>query len=81
MKKKNFKKIVFYSHPILGDYTMQELINFLENQLDRNKQFDDKLLEVLTNKGFTLAQINNLLKIADNSHNLKFIIDMLNDNL
>ena len=46
MKKKNFKKIVFYSHPILGDYTMQELINFLENQLDRNKQFDDKLLEV-----------------------------------
>ena len=60
---------------------MQELINFLENHLDRNKQFDDKLLEVLTDKGFTLAQINNLLKIADNSCNLKFIIDMLNDNL
>ena len=35
---------------------MQELINFLENHLDRNKQFDDKLLEVLTDKGFTLAQ-------------------------
>ena len=81
MKKKNFIKIVFYSQPILGDYTMQELINFLENHLDRNKQFDDKLLEVLTDKGFTLAQINNLLKIADNSYNLKFIIDMLNDNL
>ena len=79
MKKKNFKNVVFYTHPILGDYTMQELINFLENQLIRNKQLDDKLLEILTDKGFTIKQIDNLLKIANNTHNLQFIINMLND--
>ena len=81
MKKNNFKKVVFYSHPILGDYTIQELINFLENQLIRNKQLDDKLFEILTDKGFTIKQINNLLRIADTSYNLEFIINMLNDNI
>ena len=79
MKKKNFKNVVFYYDPILGDYTIQELIYFLENQLDRNKKLDNKLLEILTDKGFTLKQINDLLKIADNTFNLKIIIDMLND--
>ena len=81
MKKNNFKKVVFYYDPLLVDYTIQDLIYFLENQLIRNKQLDDKLFEILTDKGFTIKQINNLLKIADNSYNLKFIIDMLNDNL
>ena len=81
MKKKNFKNTVFYYNPILGDYTIQELIYFLENQLERNKKLNDKLLEILTEKGFTIKQINNLLKVADNTYNLKFIIDMLNDNL
>lgn len=81
MKKKNFKNIVFYHNPILGDYTIQELIYFLENQLERNKKLDDKLLKILTDKGFTINQINNLLKIADNTFNLKFIIEMLNDEI
>ena len=81
MKKNNFKKVVFYYDPLLGDYTIQDLIYFLENQLTRNKQLDDKLLEILTDKGFTIKQINNLLKIADTSYNLEFIIDMLNDNI
>ena len=81
MKKNNFKKVVFYYDPLLGDYTIQDLIYFLENQLIRNKQLDDKLFEILTDKGFTIKQINNLLKIADTSYNLEFIIDMLNDNI
>ena len=81
MKKNNFKKVVFYYDPLVGDYTIQDLINFLENQLIRNKQLDDKLFEILTDKGFTIKQINNLLKIADTSYNLEFIIDMLNDNI
>ena len=79
MKVKNFKNVVFYTDHFLGKFTIQDLINFLENQLARNKQLDAKLLEILTNKGFTIKQINNLLKIADNTFNLKIIIDMLND--
>ena len=81
MKKSNFKKVVFYYDPLLGDYTIQDLIYFLENQLIRNKQLDDKLFEILTDKGFTIKQINSLLKIADTSYNLEFIINMLNDNI
>ena len=81
MKKKNFKNVVFYTDPILGDYTIQELIYFLENQLIRNKKFDKKIRESLTNNGFSNNQINDLLRIADNTFNLKIIIDMLNDNL
>ena len=81
MKVKNFKKIVFYSDPFLGNFTIQDLINFLENQLIRNKQLDDKLLEILTDKGFTPKSIQNIIKIADTSYNLNFIIDMLNDDI
>ena len=81
MKKKNFKNVVFYTDPILGDYTIQQLIYFLENQLIRNKKFDKKIRESLTNNGFSNNQINDLLRIADNTFNLKIIIDMLNDNL
>lgn len=79
MKKKNFKKVVFYTDSILGDYTIQELIYFLENQLIRNEKFDKKLRELLTNNGFTNNQIDDLLRIANNTFNLKIIIDMLND--
>ena len=81
MKKKNFKNVVFYTSPILGDYTIQELIYFLQNQLIRSQKLDNVLLQILTDKGYDYKSIQNIIKIADTSYNLKFIIDMLNDNL
>ena len=81
MKKKNFKNVVFYTSSILGDYTIQELIYFLQNQLIRSQKLDNVLLQILTDKGYDYKSIQNIIKIADTSYNLKFIIDMLNDNL
>ena len=81
MKKKNFKNVVFYTSSILGDYTIQELIYFLQNQLIRSQRLDNVLLQILTDKGFDYKSTQNIIKIADTSYNLKFIIDMLNDNL
>ena len=70
MKKKNFKNVVFYTDSILGDYTIQQLIYFLENQLIRNEKFDKILRELLTNNGFTNNQINDLLRIANNKQKI-----------
>ena len=43
------------------------------------KKKNFKNTKILTDKGFTIKQIDNLLKIADTTYNLQFIINMLND--
>ena len=81
MMKKDFKQTIFYSDPILGDLSIQELIDFLENLLMKNKQLDHKLIEILTDNGFDCKRIQDILKIADTSYRLQFMIDMLNNDL
>ena len=77
----NIKNIVFYKDPFLGDFTIQDLIYFLENQYIRSKKLDQELSSYLKAKGISNKKINQLLSIADNTSNLKFIIDMLNNHL
>ena len=79
--KKDFKQTIFYSDPIVGDFSIQELIYFLENLLIKNKQLDHKLIEILTDNGFDYNSIQDILQIADTSYHLQFMIDMLNDDL
>ena len=68
MMKKDFKQTIFYSDPIVGDFSIQELIYFLENLLIKNKQLDHN-------------SIQDILRISDTSYHLQFMIDMLNDDL
>ena len=77
----NIKNIVFYKEPFLGDFTIQDLIYFLENQYIRSKKLDQELSSYLKAKGISNKKINQLLFIADNTSNLKFIIDMLNNQI
>ena len=77
----NIKNIVFYKEPFLGDFTIQDLIYFLENQYIRSKKLDQELSSYLKAKGISNKKINKLLSIADNTSNLKFIIDMLNNQI
>ena len=77
----NIKNIVFYRDPFLGDFTIQDLIYFLENQYTRSKKLDQELSSYLKAKGISNKKINQLLSIADNTSNLKFIIDMLNNQI
>ncbi len=77
----NIKNIVFYKDPFLGDFTIQDLIYFLENQYIRSKKLDQELSSYLKTKGISNKKINQLLSIADNTSNLKFIIDMLNNQI
>ena len=77
----NIKNIVFYKDPFLGDFTIQDLIYFLENQYIRSKKLDQELSSYLKAKGISNKKINQLLSIADNTSNLKFIIDIMNDEL
>ncbi len=77
----NIKNIVFYKDPFLGDFTIQDLIYFLENQYIRSKKLDQELSSYLKAKGISNKKINQLLSIADNTSNLKFIIDMLNNQI
>ena len=81
MMKKDFKQTIFYSDPIVGDFSIQELIYFLENLLIKNKQLDHKLIEILTDNGFDYNSIQDILRISDTSYHLQFMIDMLNDDL
>ena len=78
---KNFKKVVFYTDPFLGNYTIQDLIFFLENLYIRNKTFDDEVTKLLKSKNISNHKINKLLNISNTSYNLNFIIKMLNNNL
>ena len=77
----NIKNIVFYRDPFLGDFTIQDLIYFLENQYTRSKKLNQELSSFLKAKGISNKKINQLLSIADNTSNLKFIIDMLNNQI
>ena len=77
----NIKNIVFYKDPFLGNFTIQDLIYFLENQYIRSKKLDQGLSSYLKAKGISNKKINQLLSIADNTSNLKFIIDMLNNQI
>lgn len=77
----NIKNIVFYKDPFLGDFTIQDLIYFLENQYIKSKKLDQELSSYLKAKGISNKKINQLLSIADNTSNLKFIIDMLNNQI
>ena len=77
----NIKNIVFYKEPFLGDFTIQDLIYFLENQYIRSKKLDQELSSYLKAKGISNKKINQLLSIADNTSNLKFIIDLLNNQI
>lgn len=77
----NIKNIVFYKDPFLGNFTIQDLIYFLENQYIRSKKLDQELSSYLKAKGISNKKINQLLSIADNTSNLKFIIDMLNNQI
>ena len=77
----NIKNIVFYKDPFLGDFTIQDLIYFLENQYIRSKKLDQELSSYLIAKGISNKKINQLLSIADNTSNLKFIIDMLTNQI
>ena len=77
----NIKNIVFYKDQFLGDFTIQDLIYFLENQYIRSKKLDQELSSYLKAKGISNKKINQLLSIADNTSNLKFIIDMLNNQI
>ena len=78
---KNIKDIVFFKDPILGDYTIQDLIYFLENQYTKSKKFDMELSKLLKRKGISNSKIYQLLSIADHTYNLKYILDMLNGHL
>ena len=77
----NIKNIVFYKDPFLGNFTIQDLIYFLENQYIRSKKLDQELSSYLKAKGISNKKINQLLSIADNTSNLKFIVDIMNDEL
>lgn len=77
----NIKDIIFYKDSILGDFTIQDLIYFLENQYIRSKKLDQELSSYLIAKGISNKKINQLLSIADNTYNLKFIVDIMNDEL
>lgn len=75
----NIKDIVFYKDSILGTFTIQDLIYFLENQYLRSKKLDQTLSAFLKSKGVSNKKIKQLLSVADNTNNLKFIVDMMNN--
>ena len=77
----SIKGIIFFEDPFLGNYTIQDLIYFLENQYIRSKKFDIELYKLLKRHGISNTRINQLLSVADNTYNLKLILKMLNNKL
>lgn len=73
--------IIIYEDPIMGLFTLQDLIYFLESILKDNNENLDILNSILKNTELTEEDITSIIFKFDQSNNLKFIIDVLSNNL
>lgn len=75
------EKIIIYQDPILGLFTLQDLICYLEQLIKENNQNLEILSSILKNTELDKSDITSIKFKFDLENNLKFIVDILSDNL
>ncbi len=69
---------VLASHPILGDITLKDILNDLENMLNDNIFLEDIVYNLLKNTSMSDEDISSLFNYSI-SNRLKWIIFVLKD--
>ena len=72
---------IIYIDPILGIFTIQDLVNYLDSLILENRTDIDILDSILKSTELEEADIASILNNFDMKHNIKFIRDMLTDPL
>ncbi len=77
----NNEKIIIYQDPILGLFTLQDLIYYLTQLIQENNQNLEILDGILQNTELNESDIASINYKFDLEKSLKFIVDILSDNL
>ncbi len=77
----NNEKIVIYQDPILGLFNLQDLIDYLKQLIKENNQNLEILDSILQNTELDESDIASIKFKFNLENNLKFIVDVLTDNL
>ena len=72
---------IIYIDPILGIFTIQDLINYLDSLISENQTNIDKLDTILKTTELEEADIASILNKFDMKNNIKFIKELLSDSL
>ena len=72
---------IIYIDPILGTFTIQDLVNYLDSLILENQTNIDILDSILKSTELEEADIASILNKFDMKYNIKFIRDMLTDSL
>lgn len=77
----NNENIIIYKDPLLGIFTLQDLINYLEMLIKDNNQNLEILDSILKNTELDESDITSIKCKFDLENSLKFIVDILSDRL
>lgn len=77
----NNENIIIYKDPLLGVFTLQDLINYLEALIKDNNQNLEILDSILKNTELDESDIASIKFKFDLENSLKFIADILSDRL
>lgn len=72
---------IIYIDPILGIFTIQDLINYLDSLISENQTNIDILDTILKTTELEEADIASILNKFDMKNNIKFIKELLSDSL
>ena len=72
---------IIYIDPILGIFTIQDLINYLDSLISENQTNIDILDTILKSTELEETDIATILNKFDMKYNIKFIKDILTDSL
>ncbi len=77
----NNEKIIIYEDPLMGLFTLQDLIYYLESLIKENKQNLEILESICKNTELDESDIATIINKFDMKNNLEFIVNILSDRM
>ena len=76
----DIKDTILYSDPLVGDLTLDNLLEMIEVCIDETKQFENTVSRIL-HKNPNNKEIADKIMNSSMTSEIKFLIDLIKDNL
>ena len=76
----DIKDTILYSDPLVGDISLNDILNFMEVCVEETKVFEDTVSKIL-HKNTKNKEIANEIINYSMVDTIKFLIDLIKDNL
>ena len=76
----DIKDTILYSDPLVGDLTLDYLLEMIEVCIDETKQFENTVSRIL-HKNPNNKEIADKIMNSSMTSEIKFLIDLIKDNL